>query len=76
MREDSITWGLSSLHEICPGLGAGSEVHLGDLEDLGLIVVEELQLFREFIDEWNQNQQKPTASLLLETILGDPRFFA
>jgi Fe-S-cluster containining protein len=74
-NEDSIMWGLSAMKDICPGLGKGSEIRISDLENLGLSIVEDLQIFREFVEEWNLLKENPTAQLLLDSILEDSRFF-
>jgi len=70
------TWGLSAVKEICPGLGTGSEIGIDELEDISVPVLRELSLYREFVSEWNENQDNPSASLLIETILSDSRFAA
>jgi len=71
---DDITWGLSALKDICPGLGSGPEVVIPDLRELAIILLEDLSLFNDFAEEWNTKQEKPTAIRLVETILSDPRF--
>jgi Fe-S-cluster containining protein len=71
---DQKTWGLSAKKEICPGLGQGSQVKISDLKELSITVLEELAIYREFVEEWNQNQDNPTAQLFVETILSDLRF--
>jgi Fe-S-cluster containining protein len=75
MHDDGILWGLSALKDICPGIGTGSEVSFEELKELGLTVIESIQIFREFTEEWNRNEEHPTTLLLLKTILSDPRFF-
>jgi Fe-S-cluster containining protein len=72
---DGVAWGLSSLKEICPGLGDGPEVLIGVLRELGISVIEGLKIYQEFVEDWNNNQEIPTALSLLETILQDSRFF-
>lgn len=73
-EKTDITWGLSAKKEICPGLGVGPEVKLEDLSELAAAVLEDLSLFKNFVKEWNRNEQKPTAARLIEMILSDPRF--
>lgn len=73
---EDIAWGLSSLKEICPGLGSGPEIQTSEIEDIGLSAVEDLEIYQEFVKDWNNNQENPSASSLLEAILQDPRFFA
>ena len=68
------TWGLSAKKEICPGLGVGSEVKGEDLSELAASVLDDLSQFRSFAQEWNRDEQNPTASRLIDTILSDPRF--
>ena len=68
------TWGLSAKKEICPGLGDGPEVEVSDLRELAVGVLEDLTLYKNFAEEWNQDQNMPTAKLLVETILSDLRF--
>lgn len=68
------TWGLSAKKEICPGLGDGPEVDVSDLRELAVVVLEDLTLYKNFAEEWNRDQNIPTAKLLVETILSDLRF--
>lgn len=74
-QDDGLAWGLSALREICPGLGNGPAVIIGEVEELGISVREDLEIYQEFADDWNNNQDYPTATSLLEKILQDPRFF-
>jgi Fe-S-cluster containining protein len=71
---DETTWGLSARKEICPGLGNGPEVEISDLEELAVVVLEELLLYREFVETWNIEEQTPSAKMLVDQILSDPRF--
>ena len=73
-KGDEKTWGLSARKEICPGLGSGPEVEVEDLRELAVVVLEDLMIYSDFAEEWNRNQNNPTAKLLVETILSDPRF--
>jgi Fe-S-cluster containining protein len=68
------TWGLSAKKEICPGLGKGPEVAVSDLRELAITVLEDLALYREFVEEWNRDEEQPTAKRLIEKILSDSRF--
>ena len=68
------TWGLSAMKEICPGLGSGPAVEVADLNELSSAVIEDLNLYIEFTEEWNKQRENPTAKDLIETILSDPRF--
>ena len=71
---DEKTWGLSAMKEICPGLGTGPEVELPDLRELAIVVLEDIELFKEFAEEWNRDEENPTAERLVDAILSDPRF--
>lgn len=68
------TWGLSAKKEICPGLGEGPEVDISDLRELAIVVLEDLEIYKEFAEEWNTTQKEPTATKLVDTILADLRF--
>jgi len=72
--EEEISWGLSALKSICPGLGSGEEVDFAELYDIAQEVLEDLALFREFGYDWNQRNCEHTAVLLLDSVLSDPRF--
>jgi len=67
-------WGLSAMKHICPGLGTGPSVSQQELEDLSILVLETIQIYREFTDEWNR-LPTTTAQELIRTILSDPRFY-
>lgn len=71
---DAKTWGLSAMKEICPGLGNGPEVEISDLRELADVVLEAVILYKDFAEEWNRDEQHPTAQGLVETILSDKRF--
>ena len=75
MDKEGIAWGLSALKDICPGLRTGSEVKASAIEELGISVTEDLEIYKEFVEEWNNKQEQPTALSILETILKDSRFF-
>lgn len=68
-------WGLSAMKHICPGLGIGPRVSQEEMEALSVLVLESIQIYHEFTDEWNS---LPTTSAqeLIRTILSDPRFYA
>ena len=70
---DHRKWGLSAMKEICPGLGTGPKVVGSDLIDLADTVLEDLILFREFAEAWNDTQD-PSVQKLIESILSDTRF--
>ena len=70
------TWGLSAKKEICPGLGTGPEVSEIELEELADTILPDIQIYREFAKEWNDNQISPTALNLLKTIISDTRFYS
>ena len=69
------SWGLSAMKHICPGLGIGPRVSQQEIEDLSVLVLENMQIYREFVDEWN-SLPTTTAQELIRTILSDPRFYA
>ena len=71
---DEKTWGFSAMKEICPGLGSGPEVEISDLRELADAVLEDIEIFKDFVEEWNQDKEKPTADSLVETILSELRF--
>ena len=71
---DEKTWGFSAMKEICPGLGSGPEVELSYLRELAEAVLEDIALFNDFVEEWNQNEENPTAERLVAAILSDKRF--
>ncbi len=71
---DEKTWGLSAMKEICPGLGSGPKVEISDLRELADAVLEDIELFKDFAEEWNRDEENPKAESLVETILSDPRF--
>ena len=71
---DEKKWGLSAMKEICPGLGTGPEVEGSDLRELADAVLEDIELFRHFAEEWNRDETKPTAERLIAAILSDRRF--
>lgn len=73
-KEGAITWGLSAMKEICPGLRTGPEITAEELKETSSMVLGELSIFREFAEEWNKNEVNPTAMSLVETILSESRF--
>jgi Fe-S-cluster containining protein len=75
-NDDEKTWGLSAMKEICPGLGCGPVVEILDLKELAVAVLEDLTLYKEFAEEWNRDEETPTAKRVIETILSDNRFTA
>ena len=71
--ETGMSWGLSAMKQICPGLEHGPEVRDSDLRELAITVLEDLDIYIGFANEWNQ-EEDPTVGRLVETILNDPRF--
>ena len=67
-------WGLSSMKDICPGLGEGSRVTEQELVELGIAALEDLAIYGEFAETWNETIAEPTAIGFLEAILSDVRF--
>ncbi len=69
-------WGLSAKKEICPGLGTGPQVSEIEIAELADSILPDIQIYREFAKEWNDNQISPTALDLLKTIISDTRFYS
>jgi len=67
-------WGLSSMKDICPGIGEGSKVTEQELVELCIAALEDLTIYREFAETWNETTAEPTAIGFLEAILSDVRF--
>jgi Fe-S-cluster containining protein len=72
-NDDDTTWGLSAKKQICPGLGSGPEIRVSELRELAVSVLEDLSLYNNFAQEWNQ-EKDPTAAHLIEKVLADIRF--
>ena len=70
------TWGLSAMKDICPGLGTGPKVEVSNLLKLATMVLKELHMFKEFAEQWNKDEKKPTAKRIIERILSDARFIS
>jgi len=70
----TVKWGFSSMKAICPGIGEGSEVTEQELVELGMEALEDLTIYREFTETWNENTAEPTAIGFLKAILSDVRF--
>jgi Fe-S-cluster containining protein len=68
------TWGLSAMKEICPGLGSGPIIEISSLLQIADDVLEDLDIYKKFCEEWNSRERKPTAKRIIEQILSDPRF--
>ncbi len=73
-KDDAITWGLSAMKDICPGIGIGPEITTAELDETADPVIRELTIYRDFVKEWNAKEANPTARSLIEAILSDPRF--
>lgn len=73
-KEGSMTWGLSAMKEICPGLGTGPKITTSDLEEIASPVLKELAIYRRFVEEWNTKEIEPSAISLIASILSDPGF--
>jgi Fe-S-cluster containining protein len=72
--EDGINWGLSAMRKICPGIGTGPIVREPDLLETATFVLEELDIYREFVNDWNDRSESHTTEKLLSDILSDIRF--
>lgn len=70
------TWGLSAKKKICPGLRTGPQVSEIEIAELADSILPDIQTYREFTKEWNDNQISPTALNLLKTIISDTRFYS
>ena len=73
-NDTELNWGLSAMQKICPGLGKGPKVNISELREIALVVLEDLNSYRTFVEEWNRVEKKPTANRLIEAILSDSRF--
>ncbi len=69
-----LKWGFSSMKDICPGIGEGSKVTEQELIELSIAALEDLAVYREFAETWNETAAEPTAIGFLEAILSDVRF--
>jgi len=69
-----VKWGLSSMKDICHGIGEGSKVTEQELVELCIAALEDLAIYREFAETWNETTAEPTAIGFLEAILSDVRF--
>jgi len=74
--EGQRTWGLSAKKEICPGLGTGLQVSENEIDELASTILPQIQMYREFTEEWNATQINPTVLELLKAILSDKRFYS
>ncbi len=68
------SWGLSAMRSICPGLGTGEVVKDSDILETAAEVLENLQIYREFTEEWNKSGKIHTVSNLMIAIHSDIRF--
>ncbi len=73
-RDGDLTWGLSGMSHICPGIGRGPPPELQSLAVLAQNAVESHSLYAEFAHEWNSSVHSPTAERLISAILSDFRF--
>ncbi|MHA1577121.1 MAG: YkgJ family cysteine cluster protein, partial [Candidatus Thorarchaeota archaeon] len=58
---EGMSWGLSALKDICPGIGVGPVVSQSYLRETGLMVLENLEIYRSFTQDWNNDVENPTA---------------
>ena len=70
----NVKWGFSAMKDICPGIGEGSKVTEQELVELGIAALEDLVIYGEFAETWNETVAEPTAIGFLEAILSDVRF--
>lgn len=73
--EGQRNWGLSAKKEICPGLGTGPLISEDDIKELAESILPDMRIYKEFTEEWNENQTSPTVLELLKALLDDPRFY-
>ena len=69
-----VKWGFSAMKDICPGIGEGGKATEQELVELGMGALEDLDIYREFAETWNETAIEPTAIGFLEAILSDVRF--
>lgn len=72
--DGELEWGLSAKKEICPGIGTGPEIEPAELEAAAMSVLEDLREFKEFVKEWNANNEDGTARSFVEAVLSNSRF--
>ena len=72
--KDGIKWGLSALRPICPGLGLGVKVTQSFLMETGSMILEDLEIYRQFVREWNESVEEPKALDFIRRVLSDVRF--
>ncbi len=72
---NGLKWGLSALRRICPGIGVGAKVKQSFLSETGLMVLEDLEIFSQFVKEWNESTEEPKTLDFIKQILSDVRFF-
>ena len=73
--ESERTWGLSAKKEICPGLGTGPQITETDIDEIASTILPDIQIYREFTEEWNANQDSPTVRDLMIAIFDNPKFY-
>ena len=73
-KDDGMTWGLSAMKEICPGIGNGPAVRESELLETATMVLEEIEIYREFANDWNTIRESHTALQILSDVLSDIRF--
>ena len=69
-------WGLSAKKEICPGLGTGSQVSETDINEIAETILPDIQIYKEFTEDWNANQDSPTVLDLMNAIFANPKFYS
>ena len=73
-NKDGLKWGLSALRSICLGLGKGKKVTQSYLLETGSMVLEDSEIYRQFVTEWNESVEVPKALDFIKQILSDARF--
>ncbi|MHA1927127.1 MAG: YkgJ family cysteine cluster protein [Candidatus Thorarchaeota archaeon] len=72
--KNGLKWGLSALRHICPGIDRGKKVTQSFLLETGTMVLEDLDIYKQFVKEWNTSNEAPTALDFIRQILTDVRF--
>ncbi len=74
VESGTLFWGLSAKQDICPGLGNGETISKDHLYNLGRPILEEINIYREFVNEWNKLNIDHTAAKFVEAILANSVF--
>ncbi len=75
-EDGGISWGLSAMKEICPGLEEDIIVTDEELFQMGNFALEYMLIHKEFVRQWNKEEDNPTVTKLLDRILKQTKFYA